>query len=92
MQIIILTIETLWYIFLLFMEKVPIGKSTNMVLFPKEKVLYSTWYFFPLVLFPIHPLASLQAMAKLRVLEMLEQDMELQRLGKEKKKSEYWYQ
>ena len=37
-------------------------------------------------------MASLQAMAKLRVLEMLEQDMELQRLGKEKKKSEYWYQ
>ena len=25
-----------------------------MVLFPKEKVPYSTWYFFPLVLFPIH--------------------------------------
>ena len=36
------------------MEKVPIGKSTNMVLFPKEKVPYSTWYFFPLVLIPIH--------------------------------------
>ena len=26
-----------------------------MVLFPKEKVPYSTWYFFPLVLFPIIP-------------------------------------
>ena len=55
MQIIIVTIKTLWYFFLLFMEKVPIGKSTNMILFPKEKVPYSTWYFFPLVLFPIHP-------------------------------------
>ena len=31
------------------------GKSTNMVLFPKEKVPYSTWYFFPLVLFPSIP-------------------------------------
>ena len=27
-------------------KKVPTGKSTNMVLFPKEKVPYSTWYFF----------------------------------------------
>ena len=26
-----------------------------MVLFPKEKVPYSTWYFFPLVLFPSIP-------------------------------------
>ena len=43
-------------LFLLFKEKVPIGKSTNMVLFPKEKVPYSIWYFFPLVLFPIHHL------------------------------------
>ena len=42
-------------LFPIFKEKVPIGKSTNMVLFSKEKEPYSTWYFFPLVLFPIHP-------------------------------------
>ena len=30
----------------IYRKKVPIGKSTNMVLFPKEKVPYSTWYFF----------------------------------------------
>ena len=58
MQAINVNIKTIWYFFLLFMEKVPIGKSTNMVLFPKEKVPYSTLYFFPLVLFPIHPLSE----------------------------------
>ena len=51
---IIQTIQTIWYFFLYLQEKVPIGKSTNMVLFPKERVPYSTWYFFPLVLFPVH--------------------------------------
>ena len=30
-------------------------KSTNMVLFLKEKVPYTTWYLFPLVIFLIHP-------------------------------------
>ena len=44
------------------MEKVPVGKSTNMVLFPKEKVPYSTWYLFPLVLFPIHPIVNMNHM------------------------------
>ena len=55
MQIINVTIKIIWYFFLLFKEKVPIGKSTNMVLFPKEKVPYSTWYFFSLVLFSYTP-------------------------------------
>ena len=39
---------------IIYRKKVTMGKSTNMVLFPKEKVRYSTWYFFSLVLFPIH--------------------------------------
>ena len=54
LQIINVTIKAIWYFFLLFKEKVPTGKSTNMVHFPKEKVPYSTWYFFPPLLFPIH--------------------------------------
>ena len=35
-------------------KKVPVGNSTNIVLFSKEKVPYFTWYLFSLVLFPIH--------------------------------------
>ena len=55
MQIINVTIKTIWYFFLLFKEKVPTGKSTKMVLFPKEKVPYSTWYFFPTGTFSYTP-------------------------------------
>ena len=38
------TFKTTWYFFLFFMEKVPIGQSTNMV--PYSTWYFSHWYFF----------------------------------------------
>ena len=41
-----------------------------MILFPKEKVSYSTWYFFPLLLFPIHQKKQSQTVFQFSFLEL----------------------